>query len=194
MHTRPNTLIVAALLSLLFTAGHVVASGSSSKSDEDDAATQQKKATAEYNKGVAHLDKARAIGLKGDSAFAYNYRATSDAKARKEFEKAAERFENAIKLNPSMKEAHNNLGYTCRKLGKLDESLAAYRAALKLDGSFARAREYLGETFLAMNMPDSAQTQLAILQKAESAYADTLGFAIEKYKLEQIDRKMKEGN
>lgn len=191
MQSRLHTLIVAAML-LLFTVGHVVAAGSSSKSDDDKA--EPKRSTIEYNKGVEHLDKARAIGMKGDSAFAFNYRATSDAKARKEFEKAAERFENAIKLNPSMKEAHNNLGYTYRKLGKLEESLAAYRAALKLDGSFAQAREYLGETFLAMNMPDSAQSQLAILQKAESAYADTLGLAIEKYKLEQIDRKMKESN
>lgn len=162
----------------------------SDKSDEEKAAEKQQKAVKVYNEGVLRMQEARAAAAQGDSAFAYNYRATSDAKATKAFEKAVDKFREATKLDPSMKEAFNNLGYSYRKLGKLEESLAAYTAALALDSAFAQAREYLGETYLALGQLEKAEQQHTWLTSHNSAYADSLSSAIQLYRLQEINKKM----
>ena len=136
------------------------------------------------------MDRARQILQNGDSAFAYNYRATSDAKAKKEYEKAVKEFKKAVDMQPTMKEAYNNLGFCYRKLGQLDESLAAYTNALNLDPKFERAREYLGETYLAMDQMDKANEQLSVLKQLQSPFADTLQLSIENYRLNAIGRKI----
>jgi tetratricopeptide (TPR) repeat protein len=174
----------------LFFAVSVFAFGSKEKSPEEQAAENQKKATEEYNKGVQHMDKAKEVAIKGDSAFAYNYRATADAKAKKELEKAADRFTKATEIDPKMKEAFNNLGYTYRKLGKLEESLTAYDKALAIDSLFAQAREYRGETFLALGKLDQAKDEYKALRKMESPLADTLMKSIELFKLQQVAGEM----
>lgn len=175
---------------LMFFAVSVFAFGAKEKSPEEQATENQKKATEEYNKGVKHMDKAKEVAVKGDSAFAYNYRATADAKAKKELEKAAERFTKAAKIDPKMKEAYNNLGYTYRKLGKLPESIIAYDNALAIDSLFAQAREYRGETFLAMGQLDKAKDEYKALRKMESPLADTLMKSIELFKLQQVSGQM----
>ncbi len=164
----------------------VYAFGAKEKSPEEQATENQKKATEEYNKGVQHMDKAKAIAIKGDSAFAYNYRATADAKTKKELEKAANRFVKATEIDPNMKEAFNNLGYTYRKLGKLPESITAYDKALAIDSLFAQAREYRAETYLAMGQLDKAKDEYKILRRMESPLADTLMKSIELFKLQQV--------
>ncbi|KAA3634472.1 MAG: tetratricopeptide repeat protein [Calditrichaeota bacterium] len=116
---------------LCLSAGLAFSSESDSKDDTGD------KAIELYNSGVAHMDKAKDIIAVGDSAFAYNYRATSDAKATKEYEKAIVDFKDALKLKPDMKEAYNNLGYCYRKIGKLELSYKNYMRALKFDPNFA---------------------------------------------------------
>ena len=172
--------VVLAAASLSF------AIGSKEKSPEEQAQDDSRKAVENYNSGVKHMEKAKEIVAKGDSASAYNYRATSDAKARKEYEKAIGDFKNAIELKPEMKEAHNNLGYCYRKTGKLPESLTAYEKAIALDSNFAEAREYRAETYLALGKLDLAQQELAWLKGHNPTYAEVLGKAIELYQLEKI--------
>ena len=177
--------IIFSLLCLLFL--FAITAGAS---ESDDAKSD--KAKNNFNSGVEHMHKAKQILIVGDSAFAYNYRATSDAKAKKEYEKAVKEFNATIELDPTMKEAFNNLGYCYRKLDKLDESLKAYKTALKLDPYFAQALEYLGETYLALDKLNVAKMNLMRLTQLESAYADTLAQAIEIYKLNQINNKLQE--
>jgi tetratricopeptide (TPR) repeat protein len=178
--------IVIFILSLL-TASSLFAIGSKEKTPEQTASDNTRKATNAYNDGVRKIDHAKEIGIKGDSAYAYNYRATSDAKARREYEKAVQDFTKAIELNPEMKEAHNNLGYCYRKLGKLTESLAAYDKAIALDSNFAQAREYRAETLLALGQLSKAEAELSFLQNLKSPYADQLARSIEMYKLQEIN-------
>lgn len=173
---------------------NLLAIGSSSKSPEEKAAEESKKALKEYNDGVKHMDKANQILIVGDSAFAYNYRATSDAKAQKEYNEAVKNFKAAIDLKPDMKEAYNNLGYCYRKLGDLDNSLKAYINALRLDPDFAQAREYLGKTFLALKNLDKANEQLKYLTELKSPYADTLLQSIKMYELIEISEKINNNN
>ncbi|MBK7142609.1 MAG: tetratricopeptide repeat protein [bacterium] len=181
--TRATSVPIALMAGLFLLSSTAFALGSGEKSPEEEAADNQKKAVSEYNDGVKHVDKAREIGIKGDSLYAYNYRATSDAKARKEYEKAVENFTKAVELDTAMHEAHNYLGYCYRKLGDLPKSLAAYDRALTLKPDFAQAREYRGETYLAMGDIKQAEAELAYLKKIASPFADTLGRSIEVYQL-----------
>ena len=170
--------------------GTSLAFGSGEKTPEEEASELIKKATKEYNKGVKHMDKARKQAQKGDSTYAFNYRATTAAKTKNEYKKAVKRFNKAIKHNDEFPEAFNNLGYCYRKLGKLEESLEAYSKALKLNPDFAQAIEYLGETFLALDSLGRANEQLRRLKKLESSYADTLSKSIGLYRLAQVKIKL----
>ena len=178
------------LIRLLFLCGLLVSVTSLVSAGESDSKTDDgsEKAIELYNSGVKHLDKAKDILMVGDSAFAYNYRATSDAKAKKEYEHAVKDFKDAIQMKPDMKEAYNNLGFCYRKLDKLEESLKAYKNALKLDPDFAQALEYMGETYLALDQLEKATEHLKKLSELKSAYADTLSNSIEIYKLNQINK------
>ena len=188
-HANDVLLLLGAIALTLTLSGTSLAFGSGEKTPEE-AAELIKKATKEYNKGVKHMDKARKQAQKGDSTYAFNYRATTAAKTKNEYKKAVKRFNKAIKHNDEFPEAFNNLGYCYRKLGKLEESLEAYSKALKLNPDFAQAIEYLGETFLALDSLGRANEQLRRLKKLESSYADTLSKSIGLYRLAQLNIKL----
>ncbi len=57
----------------------------------------------------------------------------------------------------------NYLGFTSRKMGRLDDALAYYRSALRLDPSHLGATEYLGELYIQMGDLNRAHSQLARL-------------------------------
>jgi tetratricopeptide (TPR) repeat protein len=173
----------------LLTAPHVSALGSKEKSPEEEAADKGKKAVGYYNDGVKEMESGKSVARKGDSAYAYNYRATSDAKAKKAFEHAIEKYNAAIELKADFPEAYNNLGYCYRKLGKLDESLKAYEKAISLRADFAQAHEYRGETYLALDQLEKAQLDREFLVQMKSDLADTLAKSIELYQLEKINAK-----
>ena len=188
-HANDVLLLLGSIALTLTLSGTSPAFGSGEKTPEE-AAELIKKATKEYNKGVKHMDKARKQAQKGDSTYAFNYRATTAAKTKNEYKKAVKRFNKAIKHNDEFPEAFNNLGYCYRKLGKLEESLEAYSKALELNPDFAQAIEYLGETFLALASLGRANEQLNRLKKLESLYADTLSKSIGLYRLAQVNKMM----
>lgn len=188
-HANDVLLLLGAIALTLTLSGTSPAFGSGEKTPEE-AAELIKKATKEYNKGVKHMDKARKQAQKGDSTYAFNYRATTAAKTKNEYKKAVKRFNKAIKHNDEFPEAFNNLGYCYRKLGKLEESLEAYSKALKLNPDFPQAIEYLGETFLALDSLGRANEQLTKLKSLKSSYADTLSKSIGLYRLAQVNKKL----
>jgi tetratricopeptide (TPR) repeat protein len=188
---RITLLLVLAMMLIPAMSTQSFASGSDEKSPEEKAAENVRKATEKYNNGVKHMKKARLYDEQGDSLFAFNYRATSEDKAKKEYVKAVDDFEDAASLDPTMIAAYNNLGFCLRKLDKLDESLAAYDRVLAIDSLYPLAREYRGELFLAMDKPDSAQAELAVLRSIESPYADTLSLSIKLYQLNRVADQMK---
>ncbi len=183
----PQLVIIVAILTIHSTS---FAFGSKEKTPEEQTAEKEKKAISQYNDGVKHMDKAKALVSKGDSTYAFNYRATSDAKAKKEYDKSVKNFTTAIELKSDFPEAWNNLGYCYRKVDKLPLSLEAYHKALELKPGFPEALEYLGETYLAMDSLHLAQGQLQMLQDLKSPYADTLMKSIEIYQLEKVNNKL----
>jgi tetratricopeptide (TPR) repeat protein len=185
-----NLRLLAVLLAAAFVvttvASTAMAFKSEKKTPQEQAAENERNATKAYNDGVNALDAGNQAGASADSAYAFNYRAAPDAKARKQYEKAVDKFKKAVGLKPDMPESWNNLGYCYRKLGKLDASLQAYDKALELKKDFAQAYEYRGETFLALGQLDKAQADLDMLHQLKSSYADVLAKSIEVYQLEKV--------
>jgi tetratricopeptide (TPR) repeat protein len=62
-------------------------------------------------------------------------------------------------------DVYNLLGFTLRKTGDYDTSLAYYQKALELDPGHKPAREYLGELFVETGKLDKAKEQLAELTR-----------------------------
>lgn len=67
---------------------------------------------------------------------------------------------------PTNADVLNLLGYTHRKLGKLDEAQDYYARALKIDPDHKGALNYLGQLYLETGRPDEARKILARLDKA----------------------------
>ncbi len=193
-----SLIMILALAMNFFTVSQSAqAFGGKKKTPEEQKQEDIKKAAKEYNKGLKKMDNARKHAEKSDSTFAFNYRATQNAKAQKDYERAIEKFDKAIALNPEMYEAFSDRGFCFRKLGKLDESFASYEQCLTLKPDYAPAIEYRGEGFLAKNMPDSANAALVELGRLASlsptdtmfaVYQSTLKKAIQKYQLERFKR------
>jgi tetratricopeptide (TPR) repeat protein len=58
-------------------------------------------------------------------------------------------------------EVLNGLGYSHRKMGKVEDGIAYYGKALAADPNYVLAREYLGEGYVAAGRIDLARQQLA---------------------------------
>ncbi len=175
---KVNLLFLFILLSINVYAGE----------SENNIEANSEKANRIYSSGIKHMLKAKQILIVGDSAFAYNYRATSDAKAKREYEKAIIEFKAALEIDSSKKEAYNNLGFCYRKLGKLDKSLKTLHQAIKLDSNFVQALENIGETYLILEEIEMAKKYWNELVTLKSELADTLAHAINTYNLNKINK------
>jgi len=71
-------------------------------------------------------------------------------------------------------EALNGLGYSNRKLGRLETGISFYRRALGLAPDYHRAREYLGEGYVAAGKVVDARAELAEIGRR-------CGFTCEEY-------------
>ena len=105
----------------------------------------------------------------------------------KDFKSAVKSLTIAVQQNPKDADAHTMLGYSYRKLGTFDKSLEQYQMALKIDSNHRSAHEYLGELYLDMNQPASAEKQLQVLKKScpfigKYAEYDDLKVAIKNHK------------
>jgi tetratricopeptide (TPR) repeat protein len=58
------------------------------------------------------------------------------------------------------------MGFSERKMGKLDKSLEYYNKALAIQPNHLDANEYLGELYLDMKKVKKAEERLAVLDKA----------------------------
>ncbi len=93
---------------------------------------------------------------------------------RKNWEKAADLFRKAIAENPKNYKAYNMYGYVLRNLGRYQESLVAYDAALSLKPDFAQALEYRAMAHLLSGNRDAALKDYKTLVRLGSPLADPL--------------------
>lgn len=59
----------------------------------------------------------------------------------------------------------NYIGYSTRKLGRVDEAITYYQKALKTNPDYTVARAYLGEAYLQQGKADQAKLQLGEIEK-----------------------------
>jgi len=136
--------------------------------------TPEEKAVASYNAGLKHRDKAekyeqQAIAETNDKKFA-----KLKKKNAKEFNKAIDDFEKAIKYYPRFYQAHSSLGYALRKVSRYEESLAAYNKSLDINPFYDEAIEYRGEAYLGLNRLDDAKEAYMELFQNNRVLADKL--------------------
>lgn len=85
---------------------------------------------------------------------------------KKDYRGAIAMLEKIVRKNAKHADALNLLGYSHRKLGRIDEALEYYGKALKVNPKHLGANEYLGELYLEMNDLAKAEERRAVLAKA----------------------------
>ena len=135
---------------LLFFGGQAFAAGSSPQPARD-----TRPGVSQYNSGVKLMQKGN-------------------------YEKAAEKFEAALKKNPDMAEAHNNLGYSLRKqgAGNHERALSHYNRAIELKPDLAEAYMYRGVLHALMGNEKKALEDHSKLTRLDRRLADALQAAI----------------
>ena len=84
----------------------------------------------------------------------------------KDYRGALRKLEKLNRSDPENADVLNLLGYSHRKLGKLDEAFDYYHQALAVDPKHRGANEYLGELYLELDQLDEAEHRLAQLKKS----------------------------
>jgi tetratricopeptide (TPR) repeat protein len=99
-----------------------------------------------------------------------------DLMKAKKFAQAQAKFEAAIKANPNLAEAHNNLAFVLRKQGSqnFQLSLEHYNKAIQLKPNLAEAYMYRGVLYTQMGRKSEAQADLAKLEKMNPHLAKEL--------------------
>ena len=143
--------------------------------------TPQQNAVASYQDGIKNRDKAEKYEAKFAVETRDKQRAKLQKKIGKEYAKAIKNFEKAIEYFPDFYEVHGSLGYALRKVGRFDDSLAAYDASLKINPSYGDAIEYRGEAFLGLNRIDDAKQAYMVLFQDEPPLAKQLLTAMEEW-------------
>jgi len=117
-----------------------------------------------YNIGFEAFEKAQAADklAPGSKAALQGYR---DARVL---------FEKAVKADPKAREAWNLIGYTSRRLGEYDRSLAAYEKALAIEPNYPEAIEYRAEAYLALLRLDDVKQAYKELDVLSPPHADVL--------------------
>jgi tetratricopeptide (TPR) repeat protein len=137
-----------------------------------------------YNLGYEEFEKAQSeeiVGLRLNGAKA---KASAD-KVRASFLAARAKFEDAAKADPTTKEAWNLIGYTSRRLGEYEKSLAAYEKALALNPTYSEAIEYRAEAYLALNRLDDAKSAYLTLFASSRNHASVLMESMQKWVAER---------
>jgi tetratricopeptide (TPR) repeat protein len=147
--------------------------------------TPKQQAVAAYNQGIAQRDRAWKIEKRIAAESDDGERAKLEEKMAKTFDGAADAFKRAIRHQPRMFEAHSDLGYCLRRVGKYEEALKHYDIALEIEPTYANAIEYRGEAFLGLNRVDEAKEAYMTLFKGHSDQAPDLLTAFQSYVAKQ---------
>jgi len=144
------------LLTMQFSFSNAVADPSSSNDYDDDA----KPVNLDYKRGYDEVSN-------GNNQLAIKY------------------LLKAAKTSPDNPDVYNLLGFSHRKLDKVEEAFKYYNRALKLNPRHQRANEYIGELYLRTKNLNKAEEHLEVLDDVcffGCDEYDDLKNAIEKYK------------
>jgi tetratricopeptide (TPR) repeat protein len=126
-----------------------------------------------YNLGMDTFDKTQAAEKQAAELSGAKAKGAEQA-AMAGYREARTRFEAAAKADPNLNEAWNLIGYTSRRLGEYERSLAAYEKALALNPAYPEAIEYRAEAYLALNRLDDVKTAYIALFALSQQHAAVL--------------------
>ena len=98
------------------------------------------------------------------SASDADYAAGKAAIDKKNWAEAVKRFQQAALRTPDSADLHNYLGFSYRKLGKMDLAFGHYKRSLEANPRHLGAHEYIGEAYLQVGDIASAEKHLAALR------------------------------
>ena len=110
--------------------------------------------------GAAPSDEGDEQALSADAEYAAGLAALK----ANDYPRALPRFLDALKRFPDAANVHNELGYTYRKLGRLDKAFEHYERALAIDPRHRGAHEYIGEAYLMKGDVAGAEKHLEALR------------------------------
>src|SRR5260221_8902743 len=108
------------------------------------------------------------------------YNEGADLMKAKQFAKAQAKFEEALKGDPNLPEANNNLAFVLRRQASQNYQLSMghYNKPIQLKPKMAEAYMYLGVLYAIMGHKAEAQADLAVIQKLNHRYAKELAEVI----------------
>jgi tetratricopeptide (TPR) repeat protein len=133
-----------------------------------------------YNVGFEAFEKTQRLEMQAGNLKGAALR-RHEAEVRKGYSEARERFRAAAEADPGMKEAWNMIGYTSRRLGDYEASLAAYERALSLSPDYPEAIEYRAELFMLTGRFDDVKASHARLKELSPSYADVLVASVKEW-------------
>ena len=136
--------------------------------------TPEEKAVKSYNAGIKHRDKAAKYEQQAIVDTSDKKLTKLQKKIAKEYSRAIDDYEKAIGHYQRFYQAHNSLGYALRKLGRFEESLAAYNVSLDINPVYDEAIEYRAEAYLGLNRLAEAKEAYVELFQNDRALADQL--------------------
>ncbi len=137
-----------------------------------------------FNRGLQIRNKGWKMEEKAEGSSA-GAAAKLEAKALKQYEKAAGVFRSAVSNRPNFYQAWSELGYVLRRTGNYKDSLEAYDKSLALNPNYGNAIEYRAEALLGLNQPKEAQQAHARLSILDPGLAEELLEAIDDWVAER---------
>lgn len=144
--------------------------------------TPEEKAISAYNKGLKKLNAAWIQAQKSKTLADEKEQERLENKAQKLFDRSIKYFNEAVKHDPELYQAHSNLGLVLCKTGALNNSLAAYERALSIKSDYYAAIEYLAENQLQMHQFSKVQSAYIRLTSEQPKYAKKLRQVIIEWK------------
>jgi tetratricopeptide (TPR) repeat protein len=166
-------LAVIALLGAV-TAVHADGPGGYRPKDRAAAPVSEQGAIDAYTAGYASILRAEHAENLVAASSNEAERTAAQRDAQEAYRASLPHFMAATRLDTSMHEAYTYLGYANRKLGRYDEALRAYDAALKINPDTPYAIEYQGEAFLGLNRIDEARFNFLRLYALDPSHAAKL--------------------
>lgn len=92
--------------------------------------------------------------------------------ALRQYQAAVDPLKRSLALNVELAETHFNLGFSLNQTGRVDEALAAYRAAIRLKPDLVEAHNNLGNMLMQLKRPDEALASFSMAQKLKPNVAE----------------------